>query len=313
MSRRRDEPPAPQIPHVKPMAKQPGVAAAGELTPQRRSAWRRPMFMAGGCLGGLILLLVVLVGGVLLLTGGAVDAAKEHLGLIKEGRVEEAYQATSPDFQKLVTLAGYRELVEARATVLATAEIGVPERDVENGVATITAQIKDVGGAVYDVPMRLRKEGDAWRMIAIDFSEVPVGSPSGAPVDPAVPRADPVKAPEDPLPAAPPSVGTVVFGSGRDDAGDLIWPGNQVSRTAGQISADIQLINHPAGGRVRVWIERKGGGARTEPVEGSVEGQGSGNLTFNLKLGKEGIEPGDYLLVVQLGEGERSETAFKVK
>jgi hypothetical protein len=261
----------------------------------------------------LIVVVVAIVGGVLWFTDAAVEAGKGHLILIRDGKVEEAYQSTSSDFQKEVPLAGYREIVEARAVLREMRDIRFPERNIENGVATITARVTDAGGNGYSVPMRLRKEGDQWRVIAIDWNEVPVGSPSGGAEAPTVARADPVAPPAEPLPMADPSVGTVVIGMGRDDDGQLIWPGKTVPKRAQEISADIQLINHPRGGRVRVWIERKDGGAQTEPIEAMVEGQGAGNLTFNLKLGDEGIAPGDYLLVVLLGADGRFETPFKVK
>ena len=72
--------------------------------------------------------------------------------------------------------------------------------------------------------------------------------------------------------------------------------------------ADIELVNHPREGRVLVWIERADIGARTEPVEAYVEGEGAGTLTFNLDLGEEGLPSGGYRLVVLLGEEGRFET-----
>lgn len=295
---------------IKPIVMAAAGPASAKTSPSRR---RAPFLVGGGCLIALILMVGVILCGVLWFTDDAVEAGKGHLALIRDGRVEEAYQSTSPDFQKEVPLAGYREMVEARAVLREMRDIRIPERNIENGVATITARVKDAGGNGYNVPMRLRKEGEQWRVIAIDWNEVPVGSAAGGADAPAVPRADPVAPPAEPLPMADPSVGKVVIGTGRDDDGHLIWPGRTVAKTAERISADIQLINHPAGGRVRVWIERKDGGGRTEPIEAMVEGQGGGNLTFNLKLGDEGIEPGDYLLVVLLGEDGRFETPFKVK
>lgn len=333
------------MPAVSPRPSSPAPSIAPAATP-KRSGWRIPLLAGGGCLLTLIVLVVLMVGGVLMFTDAAADAAKEHLSMIRDGKVEAAYQKTSPEFQKLVDLAAYREMVDARAILREMRDIGMPERSIENGVATLIATIKDAAGGSFKVPMRLREEEGQWRLIAIDWSEVPVGSavrepdaPRAEPVQPE-PASDPVKQPEPrhagqahsavkdagaptreptqtaathPSPAAQPSVGSIVFGSGRDANGDLIWPGDVVSRRAPQISADVQLLHRPAGGRVRVWIERPGSGALTETVEAQVRGKDEGGLRVNFELPDKGIEPGQYVLVVLLGEGSKFETPFKVK
>lgn len=287
----------------------PGVAAG-----RPAGANLRKVFMVGGgCLGALFVGVALIVGAVLLFTDDAAEAARDHLEMIKAGQVELAYRDTSPAFRESTPLEQYRELVESRAILKEITDIGFPEREVENGVATLKARVKEAGGLAFDVPIRLRKEGEAWRMIAIDWSEVPVGAPIPDGEGAAIPRAEVVAPPAEPAPMGEPSVGTVVIGSGREDDGSLIRPGKSVSKDARRLSADIELIDHPAGGRVRVWVEKQGGNARTEPIECSVQGQGRGNLTFNLNLGDDGIPPGEYRLVVLLGEERRFETPFKVK
>ena len=338
-------PRAPAKPAVSPRPSSAAPSIEPVAVP-KRSGWRTAFLMGGGCLLVSIVLVALIVGGVLMFTGGAADVANEHLAMIRDGRVEEAYQRTSPDFQKLVELAAYREMVETRAILREMRGIGISERSIENGVATIVATIKDAAGGSFKVPMRLREEEGQWRLIAIDWSEVPVGLPvkntdvpraelvlpepaSDAGKQPESKHAGPVQSAvkeagastQEPMPAASsqpppaeqPSVGSVVFGSGRDANGDLIWPGDVVSKRAPAISADVQMIHRLVGGRVRVWIERPGAGAITETVEAQVLGKDEGGLRVNFQLPEKGIEPGEYALIVLLGENGRFKTPFKVK
>ncbi len=302
--------PVAAAPPPPPLA--PGVASVAATKPGG-STMRKVFMVGGGCLGALIVGVALIVGAALLFTDDAAEAARDHLEMIKAGQVEPAYQNTSPAFRESTPLEQYRELVESRAILKEITDIGFPEREVENGVATLKARVKEAGGLAFDVPIRLRKEGEHWKMIAIDWSEVPVGAPVPGGEGAAIPRAEVVAPPAEPVPMGEPSVGTVVIGAGREDDGSLIRPGKSVSKDARRLSADIELIDHPAGGRVRVWVEKQGANARTEPIECSVQGQGRGNLTFNLNLGDDGIPPGEYRLVVLLGEERRFETPFKVK
>ena len=294
---------------------------AGESSPAPRSSrpgLRTALLVGCGCLAVLLVVGALLVVAVFQFSGDATEAARTHVELIGAGDVERAYQSASEDLREVTPLESYRLLVEARPVLRQIREVSFPERSVDAGVATVTARLEDESGRVFDVPMQLRKEGEEWRLIAIDWSGVPVESEESrgeAPAAPPSARAAPPEAPAAPpapraTPSDRPSVGTVTIGSGRDGAGRLIRAGQPFSASAERLCADIELVNHPRGGRVRIWVERADTGARTEAVEASVEGEGSGDLTFNLDLGEEGLPAGQYRLVVLLGDDGRFETPF---
>jgi hypothetical protein len=285
-----------------------------------RSGLRTALLLGGGCLTALVVGTVLLVTAVFHFSGDATEAAKKHVELIGAGDVERAYESASADLRQVTPLESYRRLVETRPVLRRIREVSFPERSVEAGVATVTARLEDESGRVFEVPMRLRKEGAEWRLLAIDWSGVPAEPGQDrteerptdrTPARPAQRAAAPSTRPTRPTRSGGPSVGTVVIGSGRNSDGRLIRPGQPVSGSAERLSADIELVDHPRGGRVLIWIERADTGGRTEPVEAAVEGEGSGNLTFNLSLGDEGIPPGEYRLVVLLGEDARFETPFR--
>lgn len=300
----------------------PPAAAAPVTSGPARPGLRKALLAGCGCLAllgvGTALLLVVVLG----LSGDATKAARAHVELLAAGDVDEAWAGTSRALREVTSLESYRQVVEARPALRRVRDVSFPERHVEGDVATLTARLEDDAGRSFDVPMRLREEGDTWRLIAVDWSDVPPEAPppqaESRPAPPAPATGAPAPRSVPPPPATRPSstgpsVGAVVIGSGRDGAGRLVRPGAPVQRGAARLSADIELVDHPRGGRVLVWVERADTGARSEPVKADVEGEGSGTLTFNLDLGEQGLPPGAYRLVVLLGEEGRFETPFRAE
>ncbi len=237
-------------------------------------------------------------------------AIRACLKLIKENKVEEAYEQASSDFKAAAPLKLYLPIFRERPVLRDIEKIDFtefPESDAN--IKVYRVHIQTTGGLKFDVPMRMRLEQGAWRMLASDWSQVPVGPQS--PV--ARPTATPEVRVSAPPPSNEPSVGTVIIGAGRTGDGALVRPGQPVPHDAERISADIQLVNHTANARVEAWVERMDGEARTEAIIASIDGQGSGYVPFDLKLGDEGIPVGEYRLVVLLENHKKYVTAFEVR
>ncbi len=107
------------------------------------------------------------------------------------------------------------------------------------------------------------------------------------------------------------SVGKIVIGAGRNPKGALLNPGRPIPTGSPTISADIELINHPLGERVQVWVERDGN--RTEPVDATIEGAGSGVIPYDLQLNNTPFPKGNYTVVVLLGETKRFSAPFEMR
>lgn len=285
------------------------VSTPQATDPSKGKGRRIGLIVGGGCLT-LLLGIGALVMLVVFLTSGATDAAEEHLQSLIRGDVATAYQKASPAFRETISLDAYQALVNARPLLQQTKDISIPDRQMDNDIATVTAQLTDSAGALRSVPMRLRKEGGEWLVIAIDLSAVP--AQQQPPTKP-----ETTNSPEGLKPAAPGnkerSVGMVVIGSGRTESGALIKPGEVVSSAIETLSADIALINHPLGGAVQVWIEHIASGRRTAPVSATIEGEGSGNMPFDLHMNEEKLTPGKYRLVIVLDEDMRFVREFEVK
>lgn len=110
-----------------------------------------------------------------------------------------------------------------------------------------------------------------------------------------------------------PSIGDVKIGSGRDESGTLLQPGQIVSSSAEILCADIPLLNHPLGGGVLIWIENVTTGHRTAPLSATIEGEGSTMLPLDLPLSDERLIPGKHRLVIVLGEDHRFVKEFEVR
>lgn len=234
-------------------------------------------------------------------------AARRCLNLIAAGKTEQTYEEASPDFKAATPQKHYLAIFRERPVLREVKSISFTEYPEETqNTRLFRVHVETVGGLRFDIPMRLRLEQGQWRLLAGDWSGVPVGEQVRAGTAQAV--AQPVA----PVQQAP-SVGTVVIGSGRQADGSLLRPGLPVAHNAERISADIQLIDHTEGDRVQVWVESQDGSARTESIDASIEGSGSGYMPFELKLGEEGIPPGRYRLMVLLVGDRKFATDFEVR
>lgn len=246
----------------------------------------------------------------------ALAAARNFINLISAGEVELSYRRASPDLQATTPLKSYLAVIQERSALRDTMKVDFSTSQPDaNGTLILRARLETTDGRRFEVPLRLRNESGQWRVLAVDWSNVPVTRRNVAPQpQPAVaaPRTQPRPADAGSA-VGEKSVGTVVIGAGRNQDGTLVRPGMAIPSNAARISADIQLVNHTAGDRVRVWVERTDGSARTEAIEASIAGQGTGYMPFELKLGDDGIPVGAYRLIVMLGEDRKFATDFNVR
>lgn len=263
----------------------PPAAPVGSPAKKKLSGCAIAGIVGGSVLALFILLAVVIFVVVSSASSGAVEATRNHLTFLKSGDIESAYGGTSSGFQSATSLDQYRKFLSNYPALSDVASSRFNERSVENGVASLSGTITDSRGTEKPFSVRLVEENGAWKILGIDLTGKSTEAGS--------------------------SVGTIVIGSGRKADGSLVNPGRPIPVTASDLSADIELINHPLGEKVEIWIEQ--GTNRTETFEATVEGAGHGNITFDIQLGKGNFAPGDYLLVVMLGEKKRftKEFAFR--
>ena len=268
--------------------------------------------VAGSLFAAIGVIIVIAMILAFSLTAPAVDAIDAHLAAIKQGQIERAYEGTTSGFREVTSLDDYRHFLNSYPILKNVSETSFDERQVEDGVATLKGRVTDSEETIAAFHAQLKKEGESWKVQAIDLpgsqavEPGPASPPQTAPVTPASPATSGTSA--GPGESA---VATIVIGAGRNADGSLVNPGDPIPSGTPTISADIALINHPLGERVQVWVEQ--GQNRTKPVDGVVEGEGSGVMPFELHVGDSAFPAGRYTLVVGLGESKRFTQSFDIK
>lgn len=292
----------------------PAPQASTMAVPQPAAA-SAPSKKLSGCAiaaiigGGVLVLLGVLVAGVIFLafalSSGAVDAMKDHLALLKQGQVERAYEGTSSEFRSVTSLEDYRAFVAAYPALSSVESSSFAERSVENDVATLGGTIVDPAGRKSTIRARLIKEGDDWKVMAVEVSDGE-GEDGGGVTGGAEGAA--VWSPQGRVVS---SVESIAIGAGRDAGGTLRQSGQALPLGVSELSADFELRNYVPGERVEIWVEQ--GGDRTAPFDLVVDRVGSGPLAFDMPIGKGALPSGDYTFVVRLGESRRFTRNFEIR
>ncbi len=162
-----------------PSVSAPSPLASTMPVPQSSTAPASPKKLSGCALaaitgGGVLVLLGLLVAGVIslafVLSSGAVAAMEKHLALLKQGEVERAYEGTSSGFRSVTSLEDYRAFVNAYPALSRVKSSSFGERSVEDSIATLGGTILDPEGRKSSIRARLIKEGDEWKVMAVEVS-----------------------------------------------------------------------------------------------------------------------------------------------
>ena len=262
-----------------------------------------------GCLKIAIIILIPLLFIVLaiiafafLLTKGPVESAKEHFATLKSGAVEQAYRQTSGVFQQSTSLENYQRFINAYPILRDVSDTRFLERSIENNEGVVKGTISDSQGNRVPITIKFIKEQGEWKILALDL---PQGGASVVPTN----------EPDETQPTGnEPSIGKVIFGGGRKPDGSLIGAGQPVPSNAPKLSANVELINHPLGQRVQMWVKHLSSGQETQPIDAQIEGAGSGTITFDLDAPPGGNWPtGKWNLMILLDEKVSFQREFEVR
>lgn len=130
-----------------------------------------------------LLALVVLIA--FTATSGLPAAADDFFGLIRDGKIDEAYRATAAEFRASTS-------EETFAAFLATTAIGDYEdaswssRSIENRLGKLSGTIGIKGGGRIPLDLTLVKEEGAWKLLSLQKAEA--GLTRGTHGAPAVPE-----------------------------------------------------------------------------------------------------------------------------
>lgn len=256
----------------------------------------------------MVILFLLLIAFVFMLTKGPAESAEAHFAALKSGSVELAYRQTSGVFQQNTSMVRYKQFLADYPILSDVADTEFLERSVEIGLATLKGALIDSKGNRVPIRIKLIKEQGDWKILALDLTQ---GGTLVTPTNDARQLQS-----QSPAVQAEPSIGKVVFGAGRNADGTLVGIGKPIPLNAPKVSADVELIAHPAGQRVQLWIEHLATGNKSEPLEvKGLEGvAGSGPITYDLDVPPQGTWlSGKWNLVILLGEEKEFRKEFETR
>ncbi len=124
---------------------------------------------------GIIFLGFVLLASVipivlgLYFTGPAVQSADTFFREIAAGRIEQAYNEASPEFQEVAPLEEFGQFVDEYAFMKRYADYSFSSRSFSGNTATLTGKIITENGEKYPVEVWLRKVDGVWRVDGFEF------------------------------------------------------------------------------------------------------------------------------------------------
>jgi hypothetical protein len=116
------------------------------------------------------MLFAVAVGGAaFFMTTEPVNAVREQLAEIREGKVDEAYQRFSEGFRAEHSLQDFEALIASHPALKDNTDSTFWQRSVENETATLKGFLLASSGQREMVAYKLVKEGGAWKVAQISF------------------------------------------------------------------------------------------------------------------------------------------------
>ncbi|MDF1738299.1 MAG: DUF4864 domain-containing protein [Verrucomicrobiales bacterium] len=288
----------------------PSSAAAPPVLPtaQKQGGFN----ISRGCLRiGLIVLAAfvalafIIVVAVVSMTSGPVVTVEAHLEALKEGSMDAAFEHTSAGFRSNMNKEQYRQFILNYPILRSYSGTSFPERSLENQMAKLKGTVVLSDGREFPLAVDLVKESDEWKILTIDFRGLPVSSGG----QPDVQSDDePEQAQSD---STASSVGTISVGAGRDSSGNLVNPGSPVPSESPTISANVELINHPADEKVEVWLQYEDPAYKTGVTDVEISGAGNGTFAYDIEL--PGAPPGKWTVQVRLAGEKMFSHAFEIK
>lgn len=113
--------------------------------------------------GGFVMLIGAIAAAVFMLTAGAASATDDFFAEVRQGRVEEAYRSTSPQFQQATSLDAFRTIVQ-RFRLEKFESVSWNAREIVDGHTKVGGTIKTRDGGSVHATVTLVKVGGSWKV-----------------------------------------------------------------------------------------------------------------------------------------------------
>jgi hypothetical protein len=118
--------------------------------------------------GGVAVLAAAIIALVFALTAGAARATDEFLALVGEGRYEEAYRSTAPQFQAQTSLDNFRATMQ-RFGLDKYQSASWSSREISGARGQVEGTIKTRNGGSVLATVTLIKVGDTWKVYGLQL------------------------------------------------------------------------------------------------------------------------------------------------
>ena len=126
--------------------------------------------------GGLAVLGIVFVTGLIVLvgffTGDVVKATEDYLALLKQGRVEEAYEASASGLREATSLDEFKQVVAAFPILARHTSFSIESRNIDNDTGNVSGELRDAAGHRTSVEFDLVKENGVWRVLSMHVKSI---------------------------------------------------------------------------------------------------------------------------------------------
>ena len=116
-------------------------------------------------IGGFVMLIGAIAAAVFMLTAGAASATDEFFAEVRQGRTEEAYRSTSPQFQQETSLDAFRAIVQ-RFRLEKFESVSWNAREIADGQTKVGGTIKTRDGGSVNATVILVKADGTWKVHA---------------------------------------------------------------------------------------------------------------------------------------------------
>jgi hypothetical protein len=118
-------------------------------------------------LGGVVAFIILAVTLAFYFTAGMVGVVEKQLALLQQGDIKGAYELTSKDFQKAMSLERFTAFVKNYPSLSQNTGHTFSTRSIENNIGTVKGTLTAKDGAVTPVEYQLVKEQGEWRILFI--------------------------------------------------------------------------------------------------------------------------------------------------
>ncbi len=126
---------------------------------------------------GLLLLCIgfalLLGGGVWMLTRGAVDASDQYLGLLGQGKIQEAYDSSSTGFREATSYKVFEKYIQGTHLDRYASRTWT-SRNVVNDAGTVSGSITLKDGKTFAATIHLVHENDVWRVQRMEIPNISI-------------------------------------------------------------------------------------------------------------------------------------------